>query len=41
MTANTELDYIGQVKERREPIKAPDGTLIRYEPDYLRGYAKV
>lgn len=39
---NPELQRLGQTKKRtHNPIIAPDGTSIKYEPDYYRHFYKV
>ena len=39
--ANPSLSQVGETQKRKNPIQAPDGTVIEYEPDYYRHYARV
>ena len=41
LTSNENLTSTGRVQLRKVPIQAPDGTEIKYEPDYHRTYGKV
>ena len=41
LTSNERLSSPGRVQLRSVPILAPDGTEIKYEPDYHRTYGKV